>query len=291
MKYIILIILVVIIAFILFRIFKRKKIKLIDGGRKDTQKSFQTSWLQTQLDNFPKDRDTITPSDNSQLLTYFINNSYLNQDVNLNDFYFTRNSIFTTTPQSYSLEIISFMADCLINYGSIAFKKNSLINLIITDATAYIGGNTIVLANFFKEVNAIENDKINYDTLVHNTNLFSHIANKIHTYNKEYITICYTLTQDVIFMDPSWAGLDYKNQDKVTLFLNFIPIQKIVSTIACAFFIKAPPNFNFDEYNDYLNTKCNRDSQTITIYNHGSKEKIKFIVVYTPAGQIIPKEW
>ena len=85
----------------------------------------------------------------------------------------------------------------------------NLNNLIITDATAGIGGNTISFANNFFKVNAIEINKKRFDFLKNNINVYN--FNNVEIINNDYIKIMKTLKQDIVFIDPPWGGRNYKN--------------------------------------------------------------------------------
>lgn len=137
------------------------------------------------------------------------------------------------------------------------------------------------MAYYFNKVNAIEYDKTNYDALKHNISLFPTVRNKITPYHGDFTIESKKLIQDVVFLDPPWGGIDYKEQSSITLYLSGIPIQEIISQIPSAFFLKVPANFNFNEYNNYLYTNFKRYSSTKNIYNFNNKRKIKFILVYT----------
>lgn len=119
------IILIIVTAFLLLY-FIHNKIKKGGMVRRDKNYSSESqpykSWFQIQIDNFPKDKDFITPQENPQLLSYFTQKLPINDGANLNDFHFTRTSIFSTTPQEYSLEIINYMANCL--FPTIDYKEN-----------------------------------------------------------------------------------------------------------------------------------------------------------------------
>tara|TARA_B100000287_G_C20664120_1_gene791166 strand:+ start:2509 stop:2877 length:369 start_codon:yes stop_codon:yes gene_type:complete len=95
----------------------------------------------------------------------------------------------------------------------------------------------------------IEKDKETYDILYNNT---SGYKNKT-IYNCSYNTIKFLLKQDVIFMDPPWGGLNYKNSKEVNLYLDNINVLDIVDELynfCSIIFLKIPNNYNFDSIKD-----------------------------------------
>lgn len=286
LKRMLIIILIIIAAFL---ILLRLHNKIKNGGMlKSEKRSYKSekktyiSWFDLQIEKFPDGKDFMTPKENPELLTFFSTALSINNGVNLNDFHFTKTSIFSTTAQDYSEEIINYMATKLCkDSSSFELKLRSLQALTLTDGTSCVGGDTILMAHHFNHVNAVEYDKTNYDALVHNIDLFPAVKNKIKSYHGDFTIVSKTLNQDVVFLDPPWGGLDYKEQSYITLYLSNIPVQEIVSQIPSAFFLKVPVNFNFDEYNNFLRSNFYRYSESIYIHNFNNKRKIKFVIVYT----------
>ena len=60
------------------------------------------------------------------------------------------------------------------------FIKNIICNniksrdIIITDGTANNGSDTLLLAKYFKQINSIEIDKINFEVLKHNISIYNY---------------------------------------------------------------------------------------------------------------------
>ncbi len=121
-------------------------------------------------------------------------------------------------------------------------------NLIITDATANVGGNTLSFAKHFTKVNAVEIDPDTCSALKNNVRAYGY---------KNVDTFCcaYTPTykQDVVFMDPPWGGIDYRKHDKMMLFLGDEPIYEIANKIdAKLIVIKIPNNFDIAEFKKHV---------------------------------------
>ena len=155
------------------------------------------------------------------------------------------------------------------------FKTLDIIKLyttkdsIVTDATAGIGGNSIIFASYYKIVNCVEIDKIAFKTL--KSNLKHYINCKF--YENNYTNICKTLNQDVIFLDPPW-DLNYKNKKESSLELSNVPIKNIIENLHnnCKLIVlKCPMNFecivnNWDFTTHYI-YKIRRVMYKIIVYH------------------------
>lgn len=127
-------------------------------------------------------------------------------------------------------------------------------NLIITDANAGVGGNVINFAKYFKKVNAIENDKIHFDVLKNNINVYN--LKNVTAIFGDVINIIPQITQDIIFFDPPWGGKNYKKDKNIILKLSNISLKKYISNIlpkVKLIAIKVPYNFDFGEFFDCFN--------------------------------------
>lgn len=96
----------------------------------------------------------------------------------------------------------------------------------ITDGTACVGGNTISFARKFTHVNAVELTHSRCDMLRHNAGILG-VGEKISVHEGDYIDLCRSLKQDVVFLDPPWGGPDYKRARKLDLYLGSINIAKL----------------------------------------------------------------
>ena len=127
-------------------------------------------------------------------------------------------------------------------------KKNPK-NIVITDATAGIGGNTLSFGLFFGKINAIELDKEQYDALEHNVDQFK--LSNIELYQDSCLKVIPLLEQDVIFIDPPWGGKDYKLKNQLNLYLDNKEIVEITNgwiNNSEFIFIKIPKNFVLKEF-------------------------------------------
>jgi len=112
---------------------------------------------------------------------------------------------------------------------------------IITDATSGIGGNSIIFADYYKEVNCVEIDKDAYSTLEYNLKCYRNCK----LYNNDYLKLCKSLVQDIIFLDPPWED-NYKSKRESSLNVSNIHIKDIIENLLsrCKFVaLKCPMNF------------------------------------------------
>jgi hypothetical protein len=121
-------------------------------------------------------------------------------------------------------------------------------NIVITDATANNGGNTIRFALDFKQVNAVEIDSDQYAILQNNVGVYK--LPNVRLYNQDYLDVMDILRQDVVFIDAPWGGPDYKRKPKVDLYLgrrNIIGVvlDLIKDNLCKLCVLKVPMNYNF----------------------------------------------
>jgi 16S rRNA G966 N2-methylase RsmD len=120
-------------------------------------------------------------------------------------------------------------------------------DIIITDATAGVGGNTISFAENFKLVNSIELDSIRFEYLKNNLSIYN--KRNVKLYNSDFLQIISLLKQDVVFIDPPWGGKDYKSKGEIILNVSNISLEKICNNIlynnyAKMVVLKLPINYN-----------------------------------------------
>ena len=177
-----------------------------------------------------------------------------NKFINYNNLLITNIAIYSMTKNNIS---------SLIMYNINNFINNNFnikcIELTITDALSNCGGMTLEFAKFFKLVNAIEIIKLQSDILLNNIKEYDY--KNIKVYNNDYIDIYMKLKQDVIFFDPPWNDINYKNIKNIDLFINNINILDIINlllikkkTKLCILY--TPANYNFNNIkNIILNNK------------------------------------
>ena len=127
-------------------------------------------------------------------------------------------------------------------------SKKDAKNLVVTDATAGMGGNSISFAKHFQRVNAVEFSPLHCDILQHNINAYD--LKNVDVRCADYSIIFNDLQQDVIFMDPPWGGSAYKLIPKLYLYLGVYPIEDLINKINHKFLVvvKAPMNLDLDYF-------------------------------------------
>lgn len=134
-------------------------------------------------------------------------------------------------------------------------------NITITEASGGLGGLSIAILQNFADIkmNIVEYDKLHYDILVNNINLYE-FKQDIEFINDDYIDISTRLNQDIIIADPPWGGYSYKKYKKIRLGYNGINIAYTINTLfkekkAKIFILLAPYNFDIDNFYMLINSK------------------------------------
>lgn len=100
--------------------------------------------------------------------------------------------------------------------------------LFLTDMTAGMGCDTVTFCQYFKFINAFENNSDAYSALKHNLNIFG--ADNCCTYEKDsvdYVVNKKLVRQDIIYIDPPWGGSGYKDKINLRLSLGGKSIENI----------------------------------------------------------------
>lgn len=140
----------------------------------------------------------------------------------------------------------AFQAKQILNI----FKKYLDINKVkytIVDATAGIGGNSLLFCEYFNYVYCIDTYK----------NVIDYLENNLKEYNNKFIInencldILKIIQYDIVFFDPPWGGSSYKCQKYIDLYISDINIIDIINELYYnkklqIIGLKAPINFNLD---------------------------------------------
>jgi hypothetical protein len=148
----------------------------------------------------------------------------------------------------YSISSRNLMSDVLELIEK--YTKQELSSLVITDATANVGGSVITFALHCKMINAVEIDKKTAEILTHNVACYN-LQKFVNIKQTDYLQIMNDLQQDVVFIDPPWGGPDYKNATKLHLTLSGKDLQEIIQMYKIApklIIIKVPVNFDFEGF-------------------------------------------
>lgn len=103
----------------------------------------------------------------------------------------------------------------------------------ITDSCAGCGGNMIslIFSGRFRKVTGVEIDRQRAHFLRQNIQFAFTVRNsetQHAVFHDSYLNQITMLQQDVVFLDPPWGGVKYKNKKKISLHLNNVHIAFIV---------------------------------------------------------------
>ncbi len=152
-------------------------------------------------------------------------------------------SLYSTTPTDQAI----YTADLLLTY----YTRDELKQKVLTDATACIGGNTWVFADYVKRVQAIEISKLHADMLYSNMQTLK--KENVSVINDNCLNKYLCLDQDIIFFDPPWGGINYKDNEATDIHLAdatnaLIPLDQIVNGILAyrceTMILKLPVNYD-----------------------------------------------
>ena len=182
---------------------------------------------------------------------------YINDKNKINNLKIDQESIHYISIRDVAENITKIIISHLKDIG---FDKN---DIIITDATAGVGGNTISFCRNFKFVHAIETDKTRFEYLKNNLEVYKLSNYKL--YNDSCLNLFNKTNHNIVFIDPPWGGKLYKNHNKLSLEIDNIKIEsicnnlmnkKIVEYTPKLIVLKIPKNYNLTYLND--NIKSNK---------------------------------
>lgn len=166
-------------------------------------------------------------------------------------------ALFSTTPPQQA----DFTMEIIKQY----YDDKTLNKMTITDTSACIGGNIYSWLDYFREINFVEISNLHVEIFKHNMGiLFPDSPKKnIKIYNENYLNIYKNLSQDILFMDPPWGGVDYNRVKNIDLYY-FRPtdgnkpekiaisdlINKELYKMTKMIVLKVPFNYNFNVFNN-----------------------------------------
>ena len=205
----------------------------------------QPDYIELDLDNL----EGVIKLDTEKIEHLFNNMNNKRELIDLTKLKFTEESLYSITP----FEEAHRITDRIVKH----LNKN---DIIITDATANVGGNTISFyndrTNDIKKVNSVEIDELTCKILKNNLVVYGYPIGNV--YCEDYLNIYLKLEQDCVFFDPPWGGKDYKKYKSLDLFLG----EKNIVDIIIELFeknkvkyvvLKAPINFNETKLLNTLN--------------------------------------
>jgi len=159
----------------------------------------------------------------------------------LDQFRMTDVSLYSTTPNFQAEYIVQLLRD----YYTLAEMKTK----VITDATACIGGNSYVFMKYFEHVNFVELFTLHADIFQHNARILGRNNYTINIIN--YLSICWRLNQDIIFLDPPWESVinddDISRDLYLQIDMNNVPISDLVYDLMLSaemIILKVPKDYN-----------------------------------------------
>lgn len=191
---------------------------------------------------------------NDKNLTNTLTHRYLKYLFNVTDFKdmeemrklkLDTTSLYSITPYKYSIII-----------PKLIIKHTGTEDIVITDACACIGSDTITLCKKFKKVNAIELCPDRFGFLKENLELFGFTNYRL--YNNDALKIIKYLKQDLIYLDMPWSGRDYKKFKEIDLYLsgiNSYEICNLLKDYTKYIVLKVPNNFIFQYFKENINFK------------------------------------
>jgi len=195
------------------------------------------------------------------------------KDISLKDFKLNEEGTFSITRPYESAQILFLIENFIRCSNGIDKDEINLSMMILTDATACMGGDLIRFSKSFRMINGIEILEENFSLLVQNCKQFE--CYNVNLFCQNYLEIYDKLKQDIIYIDPKWGGIDYKNKESIILKLNDVEISDLVEIIkekrlSKYLFIKAPSNVCLE--------KLNYDSIHV-IYNKSKVASFKLICI------------
>jgi len=225
---------------------------IFEYNKKNIKKNKKKNDLKTLLRLFPR-----------------LNNK--NDAVNLK---IDNDSLYYISIREYADQI----SNIIIEYANRINVKSK--EIIITDSTAGVGGNTISFCKYFKKVYAIEIDKKRAKYLKNNLDVYN--LTNIEIIENNCINVLDKIeNHDVVFIDPPWGGKNYKNYEKLKLKISDTPIEMLCNNLMNQDIMKKIPKMiilklpnNYDIVNLY--TLCN--GKYIFTYN---LNKMTIVVIIT----------
>jgi hypothetical protein len=158
--------------------------------------------------------------------------------------------------------------------AKIIYKYMQSYDITITDGTGNIGSDTIMLGKYYKKINSIEYDKINFKALKNNVDIYN--LKNINTINGDTTIELNNLVQDVIYIDAPWGGPDYKKYPQLKLYLGKMELSDIFNKYrkkAKLFIFKVPFNYNINNF--ILKTQVDK----FKIYTNKHNNRISFLLL------------
>jgi hypothetical protein len=132
--------------------------------------------------------------------------------------------------------------------GFLQSRIPDISKLSITDATACIGGDTLLFSLYFKKVDSIEWKHDNITVLRNNIDVFRATNVTVHEGDSTKI---FKWKTDVLYIDPPWGGPNYYRIQQLDLFIGSHRIDAWIEDLLKRdnspkyVILKLPTNYNF----------------------------------------------
>ncbi len=159
------------------------------------------------------------------------------------------------------------------NFIADIIEDRSGSDIVITDGTAGVGGDSINMIYRFKKINAIEGDKYINKLLKHNIKLYN-LDLRVDIFQKDTIKLLKDLEQDVIYI----GNPKYKDGGK-QLLVGELEISDFVNKFknsAKQFVFKVPPNYDFSKF---FNKVDSIHYDVFSFKKDKTKKEITFFVI------------
>ena len=114
-------------------------------------------------------------------------------------------------------------------------------DIVITDATAGVGGDTISFAKSFNRVYSIEIDTRRVEYLKNNIAVYK--CDNVDVYNGNCLNVVPIIKDhNVLFVDPPWGGVDYKKHTDLRLTIDDESIEDLCLKWMDSSYMKKVPN-------------------------------------------------
>jgi len=183
---------------------------------------------------------------------------YLKNKLLYNCLKIDNDSLYYISHKTVSLQITNIIIENLEKY------KINKENVIITDCTGGVGGDTIQFSQHFNFVYSIEIDQTRFDYL--KNNLIVYGSKNVKIFNDDFLNILPIIPDHhVIFIDPPWGGSEYKKIKNIRLKIsNKYELEDLCETIMfnnikknpLFICLKLPKNYDI-EYMYHKLIKCN----------------------------------
>lgn len=160
------------------------------------------------------------------------------EDVDYTKLKMTPEGLYSITRRRDGEKMIAFLQT----------KISAISKLSITDATACVGGDTVLFSLYFKKVDSIEWKRDNVIALQNNVSVFDATNVTIHEGDSTKI---FNWKTDVLYVDPPWGGPEYYKMPQLDLFIGSyridVWIEEVLKRESCPrhIILKLPNNYNF----------------------------------------------